>query len=131
MGHRARVLLVDQATYRWTLSHSHRADNADGGTPRYHDCAERLVIRRDNEPGRLEIVFASGEGTAGATHVGEVKRGDDYLNLNRPGVVRAVLGEAIDRGWLPAEPGRCELDGWALVDSVLTRLAEQRNDRPR
>lgn len=118
------MLLVEQATYRWTVSHTHRADD---GSPTYHDCTEHLTIRRDGDPGRLEIVFAVGPGksVADPVHSGGVKRGDDYLNLHRPGVVRALLDEAIDRGWLPAEPGRCELDGWALVDSVLARLAEQ------
>ncbi len=118
------MLIVDQTTYRWAGSHSHRTDEA-GGARRYHDCAEHVTVRRDGAPGRLEVVFAAGPGRAvsdGVLHAGAVTRGDDYLNLHRPGVVRALLEEALSRGWHPSAPGRAEFDGWALFDAVLARL---------
>lgn len=55
-------------------------------------------------------------------HTGAVMRGDDYLNLNRPGVVRALLDEALSRGWRASAPGRGEFDGWVMIDAVLNRL---------
>ncbi|MDI1463230.1 hypothetical protein QEZ54_19805 [Catellatospora sp. KI3] len=126
MGHRkgARVLLVGQTTYRWAGSHSHRADHADDGTPRYRDCTEHVTIRRDGAPGRLDVVFAGGPGrlvSDGMLHAGAVVRGDDYVNLNRPGVVRALLDEALSRGWQPDAPGRAEFDGWLLIGAVPLR----------
>ncbi|WP_211240935.1 hypothetical protein [Hamadaea tsunoensis] len=114
------MLVVDQATYRWTNSHSHHAELAADGTPLYHDCTEHVTIRRDGTPGRLDVVFASGPGrlvSNGILHTGAAVRGDDYLNLNRPGVVRALLDEALGRGWQPSAPGRAELDGWTLIDT--------------
>ncbi|WP_212843641.1 hypothetical protein [Catellatospora sp. IY07-71] len=127
MGHRkgARALVVGQTTYRWAGSHSHHADHGVDGKPRYHDCAEHVTIRRDGAPGRLDVVFASGPGrlvSDGILHAGAVIRGDEYLNLNRPGVVRALLDEALSRGWQAGAPGRAEFDGWALIDAVLDRL---------
>ncbi|MFF5225333.1 hypothetical protein [Dactylosporangium sp. NPDC000521] len=40
----------------------------------------------------------------GVLHSGGVVYGDDYLNLHRSGVARALLDEALDRGWRPADP---------------------------
>jgi hypothetical protein len=77
-------------------------------------------------PGRLDVVFAEGPGrlVSGGFHMheGAVARGDDYLNLNRPGVVRALLDEALSRGWRPEDPRRAEFDGWAMFDAVLARM---------
>jgi hypothetical protein len=127
----ARALVVGQRTYRWTTTHSHRADDS-GGTPSFHDCTEHVTVRRDGARGRLEFVFAAGPDhlvSDGILHAGAVVRGDDYLNLNQPGVVRALLDEALSRGWRPTAAGRTEFDGWDLFDAVLARLPAASSDR--
>ncbi|GAA1624201.1 hypothetical protein GCM10009679_31520 [Saccharothrix algeriensis] len=114
---------MGQVTYRWTVSHTHRVEVVDG-VRRLHDCSDHVRLGRDGAPGRLNVVFAEGPGRVvsggGYTHAGAVSRDGDYLNLNRPGVVRAVLDEALHRGWQPEQ--HAELDGWAMYDGVLTRL---------
>lgn len=45
--------------------------------------------------------------------------GGETVNLHRPGVVRALLDEAIARGWQPGAAGRSEIDGWTLFEAVL------------
>jgi hypothetical protein len=75
--------------------------------------------------GWMKIVFAVGPGhpvSDGMLNYGAVIRGDVYLNLHLPGVVRTVLDEALSAGWQPSDPGRAEFDGWALLDPVLARL---------
>lgn len=42
------------------------------------------------------------------------------LNLHRPGVARALLDEAIARGWDTISP--MEIDGWEIFDAVQARL---------
>jgi hypothetical protein len=54
-------------------------------------------------------------GADGLMHAGEVRYGGRSLNLNRPGVIRALLDEA---GWQAVE-----LDGWDLFDVVAARSA--------
>ncbi|MGK5675247.1 hypothetical protein ACSNOB_20690 [Micromonospora sp. URMC 106] len=124
MGRRkgARVLVVGEATYRWTVSHRHHVARADDGMPR---CGERLAVRRDAAPGRLEIVFMGGPGRMvpdGLLHSGGVATADGYLNLHRPGAVRALLDEALARGWRPTDPNHVECDGWDLFDGAVARL---------
>src|SRR5512139_2836387 len=100
--------MVGEATYSWTLSQS--------------PDTQRLAVRRDGEPGRLEIVFVAGPGQLvpdGLLHAGGVMRGDSYLNLHQPGAIRALLDEALRRGWHPGDPGRTEVDGWSLFDSAV------------
>ncbi|GAA3738745.1 hypothetical protein HDA32_005261 [Spinactinospora alkalitolerans] len=79
--------------------------------------AVRVAFRAG--PGRLV-----GDGTA--MHSGGVVRAGDgaYLNLHRPGTVRAVidvpgaLGRDLDRA--------AEVDGWSLFDAVLRRCRTAR-----
>lgn len=115
--------MVDQVTYRWAVSHTHRVEVV-GGVRRLHGCREHVRVGRDGASGRLNVVFAEGPGRVvsggGYTHAGAVSRDGDYLNLNRPGVVRAVVDEALHRGWQPER--HAELDGWAMFEGVLARL---------
>ncbi|MET9231492.1 hypothetical protein [Lentzea sp. NPDC003310] len=102
----ARSLLIGADRFAWSVRHSCE----DG-------CREVVRLRREGEPGQLVIVFQAGDGryvADGLMHAGEVRRGSRSLNLNRPGVVRALLDEA---GWRVAE-----LDGWDLFDVVAARL---------
>ncbi|MGW4497634.1 hypothetical protein ACWENR_03295 [Micromonospora sp. NPDC004336] len=121
-GRGARVLVVGGATYRWSVTHRHHVDRGDDGWLR---CAERLAVSRDGAPGRLGILFMGGPrgAVAGAyLHNGGVATDDGYLNLHRPGVVRALLDEALARGWRPTDPGHPEWDGWDLFDGAVARL---------
>ncbi|MFB4285552.1 MULTISPECIES: hypothetical protein [unclassified Nonomuraea] len=75
----------------------------------------------------MVIVFHGGPGRLvkdGMFHDGGVLRTSDsaYLNLHRPGVVRALLDEALERGHDFATAKPIEIDGWELVDGVLGRL---------
>jgi hypothetical protein len=45
------------------------------------------------------------------------------LNLHEPGAVRALLDEALARGWQPDTPGEVLLDGWSLLEGAATRRA--------
>lgn len=69
------------------------------------------------------VVFQAGNGhlvADGFLHAGGVLHADGRgLNLNQPGVVRALLDEAIARGWQPDV--RSETDGWELFDAVIVR----------
>ncbi|MFC4045912.1 GNAT family N-acetyltransferase [Dactylosporangium siamense] len=124
------MLVVDRVTYRWSLSHRHRVEH-DGGPPHYHGCTERLAVRRDGAPGRLEMLFEAGPGRLvpdGLLHSGGVIHGEDYLNLHQPRVVRALLDEALARGWRPTDPAHVTLDGWMLCTAVVLRLRAARRN---
>jgi hypothetical protein len=112
-----RALSIGTATYRWGVSHSHGVDEL---------CTETMAVRRDGAPNQLAVRFVAGPDRYvpdGLLHAGGVIRGHDYLNLHRPGVARALIDEALARGWRYADPGRTEVDGWSLVDAVLPRIA--------
>ncbi|MGW6449014.1 hypothetical protein [Lentzea sp. NPDC055074] len=101
----ARSLVIGADRFVWTVRHS-----CDDG------CREVVRVRREGGPGHLVIVFRAGDGRLvadGFMHAGEVRRGGRSLNLNRPGVIRALLDEA---GWRVAD-----LDGWDLFDAVAAR----------
>jgi hypothetical protein len=112
----SRPLVVGRHRYLW--SHTHAHERAAGG---YRDCREVLTIRRDGSPGLLDVVFHAGPDHLvpdGLLHRGAVRRPDGrVLNLNEPGVVRALLDRALAGGWRPDQPGRVRLDGWPLADA--------------
>ncbi|WP_433379753.1 hypothetical protein [Dactylosporangium sp. CA-152071] len=113
-------------TYGWSLAHHHRVESVGGGSL-YRDCTERLAVWQDGARGRLEVVFKTGTGRLvpdGVLHSGGVVRGEDYLNLHRPGVVRALLDEALDRGWRPADATHVRYDGWGMVSAVAAKLRD-------
>jgi hypothetical protein len=121
---RLRHLVIDQSRFGWSISHAHeRGDEATGG-PR--DCREIVRFQREGSRGRLDVVFRAGPGRVVPVHAGGVGRATgQVLNLNEPGAARAVLDEAISRGWRPDAPVRTELDGWALFDAALARRASR------
>jgi hypothetical protein len=109
-----RRLIVDGRAYLWTLRHSHRV--LDSG--RSADCRAILTLypQPSGAGGPLRIVFAEGPGRyvpggfpLGSGDVGYVR--GSSLNLHEPGVVRALLDAATDRGWQPGERGAVEVDG--------------------
>jgi hypothetical protein len=118
---------VGEETYRWSLGHEHRMVDEPR---RYLDCREVLTLRRQGSPGRVLIVFEARPGhlvpdgylPSGA--VGTDRGG--FINLYQPGTVRALLGEALTRGWDPARPGALSLDGWLLFDAVAAHRAGRR-----
>ncbi|MFE1770695.1 hypothetical protein [Streptomyces sp. NPDC059008] len=118
---KARRLVVDGQTFLWSLRHTHHVP--DNG--RYEDCCETLVIRLFKARGRLHVHFREGPGRLvpdGYLHAGAVgTAGGRFLNLHEPGTVRALLDEALAKGWCPDDPPTEELDGWALFDAVATR----------
>ncbi|MEU5279733.1 hypothetical protein [Streptomyces asoensis] len=106
---RRRTLVVDGSTaYLWTVGHRH-------GDAR--PCEEVLTLHRDGV--RTRIVFRAGEGryvgSVAYGHSGGVGDRHHHLNLNRPGVVRAFVDEAVARGLLPLDG---DLDGWELFTAV-------------
>ncbi|WP_330296411.1 hypothetical protein [Streptomyces sp. NBC_00503] len=119
-----RRLVADGRVYMWTMRHRHRRD----GDGRAVDCRQTLTLspQPSGTGGPLRIVFAEGPGRyvpggapLGSGDVG-FTRGSD-LNLHEPGAVRALLDEAMARGWRPDERGPVELDGWTLIEAAAAR----------
>jgi hypothetical protein len=109
--------VVGEHRFAWSVGHAH--ERSDG--PHYTDCREVVRLRRDGEPGLLEIVFRAVDGHLVADgfpmHSGAVRHADGRtFNLNEPGVVRRLLDGAIADGWQADAPGRSEMDGWCLFD---------------
>ncbi|GGU49667.1 hypothetical protein [Lentzea flava] len=105
---RVRWLRVGADQYVWSVRHAH-----DDGV-----CREFVRLTRDGAPGQLVLVFRSGDGVY--AHAGAVQHPDGrVLNFNLPRVIRAVLDEAIDRGWQP--DAHWELDGWPWFDALSRR----------
>ncbi|MBT2210490.1 hypothetical protein [Actinomadura sp. NEAU-AAG7] len=128
-----RRLLVGSLTYRWSAGHRHKRYQDEEGRPRCDGCREILSLRQEGAPGRLFIVFHEGPGRIvndGMFHDGGVLRTSDraYLNLHRPGVVRALLDAALADGHDFASAGTAEINGWDLIDGALERLPP--SDRP-
>ena len=123
-----RYLIVGEDRFLWSCRHLHERVDSAGAPPTYLDCREVVTIRRDGSRGLVDVVFRGGEDRAvgnGLLHVGAVWRGDGrMLNLNEPGVVRALLDEASAGGWQAGDPGRVQIDGWALFDAVVARRSE-------
>ncbi len=112
-----RWLVVDAERFAWSVGH------------RPEDGGETLRLRREGSRGQLLVVFSSGGGHLAADghpmHAGLIQHADGrQLNLNQPGVARAVLDEALALGWQPGAPGPARLDGWSLFDAVAQRRAE-------
>lgn len=102
----------ERTTYLWSVRHKHR----DGDVCREVlnlclDGARTRFVFRSGEPGSGRYV-ADGYWFAGCVADG---RGN-LLNLREPGVVRALVDEAARRKLLP---GKGELDGWELFQSVV------------
>ncbi|MFC6880701.1 MULTISPECIES: hypothetical protein [Actinomadura] len=125
---RSRRLLIGDEVYRWRVGHRHARGTDETGSPGY-DCAETLAIWREGERGKIRFVFENGPGRLvpdGSLHSGAVLRltgqgrPDTYLNLNRPGTVRALLDEALACGATFDAP--VDLDGWNLIHLVAARL---------
>ncbi|MFF4485190.1 hypothetical protein ACFY0F_01645 [Streptomyces sp. NPDC001544] len=111
---RVRRLVDGEGTaHRWTVRHRHAAGVA---------CREVLTLYREGV--RTRIVFRSGAGRLlpdGLLHSGCVgDGGGELLNLHRPGVVRAFVDEARERGLLDCSK---EVDGWELFPAVAVRWA--------
>ncbi|MFE7793585.1 hypothetical protein [Streptomyces sp. NPDC057460] len=108
-----RRLVVCDETFLWSVGHHHHTDRG-----RYQDCREVLTIRRSGAPGRLLVVFRAGPGRLvpdGFLPSGAVgTSAGSWLNLHEPGTVRALLDEAVSRGWHPDNPPTEQLDGWRL-----------------
>jgi hypothetical protein len=120
-----RRLAVGEDTYLWSRAHAHERGDDGRAVPVYLLCREVVTIRRDGAPGRMDVVFradADGVVPDGLLYAGAVGRKDGpMLNLNEPGVVRALLDEALARGWQPNVPGQSQIDGWTLFDTALAR----------
>lgn len=118
-----RWLGVGTERYLWGVGHFHR--------PGPKDCNEFVWIRREGSHGRLLVVFAAGDGhlvyDGYPLHSGEVQHADDRgLNLNQPGVARALLDAAIAGGWDPLANRTTELDGWSLFDTAYANTTSGR-----
>lgn len=138
---RARKLVVGDRAYWFSVGHLHDVDRSSGGPPTYRGCRERVMIRRDlPRAAPLIITFIGGSGRGvgdglnpsgivirwveewdeSSIPPGVVARTSGVVNLHRPGVARALLDEAIARGWDTVS--RMEIDGWELFDAVEARL---------
>ncbi|WP_327242378.1 hypothetical protein [Streptomyces sp. NBC_01320] len=116
----ARRLVVNDETFLWSVDHDHDVEEGI-----YRNCREILTIRRYRARGRLLIVFQEGAGRlvpdgflpSGAVGTAQGR----WLNLHKPGTVRALLDEAVSGGWHPDTPSTEQLDGWDLFDAVAGR----------
>ena len=118
----SRRLVASDIVFIWSLRHKHLPHQ-----PMNRQCREVLGIRREGERGRLEIVFRSGPNHAvgDGCYSGQVGVVNGvWLNLHMPGVVRALLDEAIEGGWNTREPTLLRLDGWGLIDAVAGKLED-------
>ncbi|WP_433331049.1 hypothetical protein [Spirillospora sp. CA-294931] len=112
-----KELRVGPVTYFRSTGHQCGVDGS---------CREIVSVRHADASGPgLRVTFAASPGHLVGDHLlhrgGVVRARDDvYLNLHRPAVVRALLDEAIAQGWDTRSP--LDLDGWSLMDAVLTRL---------
>ncbi|GAA5055317.1 hypothetical protein [Nocardia callitridis] len=117
---RRRTLTVGSRRYLWWTDHRHR----DGA------CAEVLQIRRLGAAAGVTLVFAPGEGRyvadGGTCPTATVSTPAHHLNLNLPGVVRALLDTAEDAGWLLDSTPIAERDGWELFDAAHTAYSATR-----
>ncbi|MFE6906418.1 hypothetical protein [Streptomyces erythrochromogenes] len=119
--HKARRFVVDGNTYTRSVRHSH---SRPGGPDR--DCRESLTIHLTGARGALRIVFREGPGRlvpgGWAMVSGEVSLATtESLYLHEPGAVRALMEEALARGWRPDGPSGTEIDGWTLFEDALRR----------
>ncbi|WP_327149117.1 hypothetical protein [Nocardia sp. NBC_01329] len=109
--HSYRVLRVGAWQYLWRTYHQH----VDG-------CTEVLRLRQLGSVAGLTLVFRSdGERNVpdgGYSSAGEIWIGDRFLNLNKPGVVRAFVDGAVRRGWMAEVRTVGRRDGWDLFDEV-------------
>ncbi|MFI6647081.1 hypothetical protein ACIBI8_05555 [Streptomyces sp. NPDC050529] len=120
---KSRRLVVDDTTFLWKVGHRHERDDGPA-----RNCREVLTLRPLDGRGRLEIVFRGGPGRMvpdGWLHSGGVESADAYLNLNKPGSVRALLDEALAaHGWDTDDAVPRTIDGWPLFDAVSARRTE-------
>lgn len=128
MREETRKLRIGPRTYFWRVRHAHGASGAP--------CTDLLSIRSDApRSAPLFIAFTGGPGRTvgdGMNPNGIVIRWMEdndpraeppaVLNLHRPGVVRALLEEALARGWDGI--ARAELDGWTLFEAAHARADE-------
>ncbi|GIE04232.1 hypothetical protein Adu01nite_55820 [Paractinoplanes durhamensis] len=110
--------MVGPDRFAWSVGHAHGA----GDGKRWVDCREIVRVRREGAKGQLLLIFRSRDGHLAADgflmHGGLVMHADGRtLNLNEPGVVRALLDAAIAGGWQADAPGQSEVDGWPLFDA--------------
>ncbi|MFI0960564.1 hypothetical protein ACH4S8_03935 [Streptomyces sp. NPDC021080] len=134
MGRRRyRQLVVGSEQFRWWVSHRHVPAPDPDGVPG-HSCQEVLVLSREDSPGVIRIVFASGPGRVvggggWGAHEGGVSRvGGGYLNLHRPATVRELVEEVLADGqrFRPA----AQVDGWRFFDAVAARVPPEHQEAP-
>jgi hypothetical protein len=122
----ARRLVAGGRTYLWRNRHRHRVPDGRGGV----HCRQVLSLfpQPAGSGGPLRVEFADGPGRYvpggfpfGSGDVGFTRGAS--LNLHEPGAVRALLDEALARGWQPDTPGEVLLDGWILLEGAATRRA--------
>jgi hypothetical protein len=121
MPHRGpRWLTAGAHRFLWAVGHFHTCET---------DCAETVRFRREGSSGHLLVVFQARDGHTVADylqHQGTARHADGrYLNLNKPGVIRALLDEAIARGWRADATIPAEMDGWDLFDAVFADRAKR------
>ncbi|MFC0540831.1 hypothetical protein [Kutzneria chonburiensis] len=133
-GYSGRFLGIGTERYRWSLRHTH-ADLPDP-TERDKTCREIVWFRREGSQATVQVVFRPGNGffvpEGMFLHSGMVRHADRRgLNLNTPGMARALLDAAMAAGWDPLGDGTTELDGWSLFDAAFANATSgQYHPRP-
>ena len=112
-----RVLTIDGQQYLWNRKHVHKKQYVRS------PCTEILTVyRADQKTAPLRITFDQDEaGTrwvVGDPHQGMIWNRDASINLNEPGVVTALIREAIVQGWVAAQSKHpYVLNGIELLES--------------
>lgn len=104
-----RKIIVKDRTYLWNRRHTHLQSYE------YSPCVEILTVYRDgNKKCPLRLFFREEDSIKNKKSpkdlhwfvgypedgvIWKTYKGDKYVNLNRPGVVAAIIKFAIDRGW--------------------------------
>ena len=128
-----RKLTIGGVTYLWRLQHRHRADE---NAPEGRRCQEVLTVYREGrKTAPLRVMFTAGEDRgAGYPEAGVVTiygPPPESFNLNGPGTVSAIIAQALETGWDPAEdrrPHEVE-DGFEVLLAIRERVEAEPRSR--
>lgn len=108
------MLTAGGQRYLWKTYHQH----VDG-------CEEVLRLRQLGSAAGLTLLFRPDDerhvSDGGPSATGLIWIGDRWLNLNKPGVVRAFVDAAVEAGWMAETRMIGRRNGWDLFDDAYAR----------
>jgi hypothetical protein len=128
-------VVLDSVVFLWYVETHFDTGLHDRLLGRVGDRLEMLRVRPEGTRSRLDIAFRSPRNVRGdrvVLHSGQVvvqgrgvagKPAYVACNLFEPGVVRALVEVALERGWQSHVPADVQMEGWDLLDVALRRRA--------